>query len=337
MKPRGTSSALHAIARRSVAGAALLSHLAAALPGTAFAQGAPPPAAEAPTDADPEARARELKARGDGAIGEMRYTEALEAYDAAYRLAPTWEVLFNRGRAHQFLGHFPEALADFEKFAAEAPPPIRSKVPGIERIVADVRSRVGYLTVRSSVPGATVVLGDRVLGTTPLRARIGVSSGQEVLRATAPGHEPWERPLTIEGDGRELALELVLAPVGDGILRIESGTPGAVALVDGRRIGAVPVDVPVRPGEHVVTLEREDHETASQRARIEAGKTRLVRFDLVEEPGLHERWWFWAGIGVVVAGGVATAIIVTREKDPPVGDFSPGQVGVAGARPLLSF
>lgn len=319
---------------RIVAAAVLAAQIAIALPGSARAQAPASPAA--PTD-EARARAKDLKAQGDRAIGEMQYTEALAAYDASYRLSPTWEALFNRGRAHQFLGRYPEALADFERFAKEAPADIRAKVPGIDRIVSDVRGRVAFLTVKSTVTGARVVLGDRVLGTTPLPPRIGVATGMVVLEATAPGFEPSRRALELEGGGKELVLDLVLAPVGDGILRIESGTPGVVALVDQRRIGAVPVDVPAKPGEHVITLERPGWETASQRARIEPGKTRVVRFDLVEEPGVHETWWFWTGVGLVVAGGVATAIIVTREKDPPSGDFTPGQVGVAAARPLVSF
>jgi hypothetical protein len=338
-----------AAVKRAVAAVALSSHLLLALAGPAHAQVPPPspapPSAAAPPAAAPPpmegdaaaARARELKARGDKAIGEMQYTEALAAYDEAYRTDPTWEVLFNRGRAYQFLGRYPEALDDFDRFSREAPPPVRAKVPGIERIVADVRNRVAFLTIRSPVTGATVVLGDRVLGTTPLPPRIGVTAGTVVLKATAPGREASERALILEGGGKEVQIELVLAPTGDGILRIESGTPGAIASVDGRRIGAVPVDVPTSPGEHEVMLERDDYESASQRARADPGKTRLVRFDLVEEPGLHERWWFWTGVGLVVAGGIATAIIVTREKDAPTGDFSPGQVGVAGVPPMLSF
>lgn len=327
-----------AAVKRAVAAVALSSHLLLALVAPASAQELPvQPAVPSADGAGAAERARDLKARGDRAIGEMQYTEALAAYDEAYRTDPTWEVLFNRGRAYQFLGRYPEALDDFNRFAREAPPPVRAKVPGIERIVADVRGRVAFLTVRSAVTGATVVLGDRVLGTTPLPPRIGVNAGAVVLKATAPGREPSERSLTLEGGGKEVQVELVLAPTGDGILRIESGTPGAIASVDGRRIGAVPVDVPSAPGEHEVMLEREDYESASQRARVDPGKTRLVRFDLVEEPGLHERWWFWTGVGLVVAGGVATAIIVTREKDPPTGDFSPGQVGVASVRPLVSF
>lgn len=319
---------------RIVGGAVLAAQIALAVPGSALAQA--PAAPEATTD-EARARAKDLKSQGDRAIGEMQYTEALAAYDASYRLSPTWEALFNRGRAHQFLGRYPEALADFERFAAEAPADIRAKVPGIDRIVSEVRGRVAYLTIKSTVTGARVVLGDRVLGTTPLPPRIGVATGTAQLEATAPGHEPSRRPVKLEGGGRELIIDLVLAPVGDGILRIDSGTPGVVALVDDRRIGAVPVDVPAKPGEHVITLERPGWETAAQRARVEAGKTRLVRFDLVEEPGIHETWWFWTGVGLVVAGGVATAIIVTREKEPPNGDFAPGQVGVAAARPLLSF
>lgn len=319
---------------RIVTSALLAAQIAVALPGAARAQASAP--AEAASD-EARARARDLKAQGDRAIGEMQYTEALAAYDASYRLSPTWEALFNRGRAHQFLGRYPEALVDFELFARDAPPDIRAKVPGIDRIVSDVRGRVAFLTVRSTVTGARVVLGDRVLGTTPLPPRIGVATGAAELEATAPGHEPSRRALTLEGGGRELIVDLVLAPVGDGILRIESGTPGVVARVDDRRIGAVPVDVPASPGEHVITLERPGWETASQRARVEAGKTRVVRFDLVEEPGVHETWWFWTGVGLLVAGGVATAIIVTREKDPPSGDFTPGQVGIAAARPLVSF
>lgn len=318
--------------KRTVALLALSAHLASLAPGAALAQAAPP----APGEVDGATRGKDLKAEGDRAIGEMRYTDALAAYDAAYRASPTFEILFNRGRAYQFLGRNPEALADFEKFAKEAPPEVRAKVPGIDKIVADVRAKVAFLTVRSSIPGANVVLGDRVIGATPLTPKIGVSAGKVVLKATATGYEPYERALELEGGGKELVIELVMAPVGDGMVRIETGTPRAVASVDGRSVGVVPIEVPLRPGDHEVLLEADGYEPGSQRVRVDAGKTKLVRFDLVEEPGVHETWWFWTGVGLLVAGGVATAIIVTREKDPPTGDFSPGQVSVAN-RPLLSF
>ena len=41
---------------------------------------------------------------------------------------------------------------------------------------------------------------------------------------------------------------------------------GAIATVDGRRVGAVPVDVPAAPGDHEVTLSRDAYETALKQA-----------------------------------------------------------------------
>ncbi len=318
--------------KRAVALLIVASHLGMVAIGTprlAWAQ-------SSPSD-DKVEQSRALKADGDKAIGEMRYTDALSAYTRAYEANPTWEVLFNRGRASQFLGRYVEALADFESFLKSAPPEIKARVPGIEKIIADVRKQVSFVTIRCPVDGATVVLGDRVLGTTPLPARVGVNAGEGDLKVSAAGRETYVRHLQLEGGGTEVIVDVVLALVGNGLLRVESGTPGAVAFVDMLRIGAVPVEVAVKPGAHEIGLEAAGFVDASQTATSAAGITKVVRFDLVEETPVYATWWFWTGVGVVVAGGVATAIIVTREKDPPSGNFSPGQVSVASGRPLVSF
>ena len=328
--------------KRAVAALTLVSQLAVVLSTgslgvIAFAQ--PPPAETTPATAeapkDPSA-SQALKSEGDKAIGEMRYTDALAAYSRAYEANPTWEIRFNRGRAAQFVGKYPDALADFEAFARDAPADVRARVPGIDKIIAEVRTKVAYVTIRCPVDGATVVLGDRILGTTPLAKRIGVNAEEADLKVTATGHESYVRHLALAGGGTEVQVDVVLAAVGNGLLRIESGTPGAIAFVDATRAGAVPVEVSVKPGSHDVGLEAEGYVGSSQTAIGAAGATRIVRFDLVEETPVYATWWFWTGVGLVVAGGVATAIIVTREKDPPTGDFSPGLVQVSRA-PLLSF
>lgn len=328
--------------KRAVAVVTLISQLALAVslgtPSPAFAQPAEPaPAPPPPPPGAPGGDAVALKAEGDKAIGEMRYTDAYSAYSRAYQASPTWEIRFNRGRAAQFIGKYAEALADFEAFAKDAPADVRARVPGIDKIIADVKKQVAYVTIRCPVDGATVVLGDRVLGTTPLPKRIGVNTGETDLKVTASGYEGYVRHLALTGGGTEVQVDVVLAAVGNGLLRIESGTPGAIAFVDAVRAGATPVDVSVKPGSHEVDLEAEGYVGASQTALASAGATRVVRFDLVEEDPVYATWWFWTGVGLVVAGGIATAIIVTQEKDPPAGNFSPGQVSVAGGRPLISF
>jgi hypothetical protein len=49
-----------------------------------------------------------------------------------------------------------------------------------------------------------------------------------------------------------------------------------------------------------------------------------------ESPAIYTRWWFWTGVGAVVAGGVITALLVTRPSDPTPyrGDLTPGTVSV---------
>jgi hypothetical protein len=49
-----------------------------------------------------------------------------------------------------------------------------------------------------------------------------------------------------------------------------------------------------------------------------------------EPPPIYKRWWFWTGVGAVVAGGVVTALLVTRPSDPTPyrGDLNPGTVSV---------
>ena len=49
-----------------------------------------------------------------------------------------------------------------------------------------------------------------------------------------------------------------------------------------------------------------------------------------ESPAIYKRWWFWTGVGAVVAGGVVTALLLTRPSDPTPyrGDLTPGTVSV---------
>jgi hypothetical protein len=45
-----------------------------------------------------------------------------------------------------------------------------------------------------------------------------------------------------------------------------------------------------------------------------------------EAPLLVERWWFWAGVGVVVAGGVTATLLLTREPEDEAPAASLGTV-----------
>jgi hypothetical protein len=36
----------------------------------------------------------------------------------------------------------------------------------------------------------------------------------------------------------------------------------------------------------------------------------------IDQP-IYKKWWFWTGVGVVVAGGIVTAILLTRPSNSP--------------------
>jgi len=42
----------------------------------------------------------------------------------------------------------------------------------------------------------------------------------------------------------------------------------------------------------------------------------LASRQLAPTPPIHQRWWFWTGVGAVVAGTVLTLLIVNRDSNP---------------------
>ena len=72
----------------------------------------PPPALESRG-----ARAANLREQGNQAMLDMRYVDALSAYEQSLALAPEYlGALYSIARAHQLLGEFPEALSTLERF-----------------------------------------------------------------------------------------------------------------------------------------------------------------------------------------------------------------------------
>jgi hypothetical protein len=59
---------------------------------------------------------------------------------------------------------------------------------------------------------------------------------------------------------------------------------------------------------------------------LSLGDRRELDIELRKAPGLLSRWWFWTGVGVVVAAGAATAIALTIERDAPPGTFGNGKL-----------
>ncbi|MBM4363763.1 MAG: PEGA domain-containing protein, partial [Deltaproteobacteria bacterium] len=274
-------------------------------------------------------QAAALKAEGDRAMQSLRYADALEAYRGAAKLAPSPALRYNEGRALQALGRYPEALDALRAFALEAPAELRAKVPGLDALLADLQARVGTLELLTAPPGAVVVVRGAVVGRTPLARPIALNSGPAVVEITLAGYAPFRSEVTLRGGGA-LRLPVELVPLSNrGLLRVESPVSGARVFVDGRAVGTVPTELWLPAGAHEVVLRREGYDEAESRASITAGERRSLRIDLAETTPITARWWFWAGIGVTVAGGAALTAALLTERSPDEGSIPPGKLATA--------
>jgi hypothetical protein len=298
---------------------AVLFCLALAAPATAFAQ-TPAPATGAES-------AAAIKARGDQAMESLRYSEALSLYTEAYGISKDPALLYNEGRAHQALGNFPEALASFERFAAEASPELRAKVPKLDDLIADVKRHVASIVVRCRTQGARVLVRERVVGMTPLDKPLDVDSGHATIEVDVEGYEPFRRDVDLEG-GTQTVLDADLVPRKQtAFLRVTSSVPSAFVSIDGAPVGNVPIEETVKPGTHTVSLHRDGYEDTSSTVVLSMGEHKEVALDPAKNAPVYTRWWFWTGVGVVVAGGAVTAAALLTEKSASKGDaFTPNQV-----------
>jgi hypothetical protein len=296
-----------------------------------------------------EPSADELKTRGNQAMLELNYAEALVSYRAALAKNPSDLALhYNIGRAHQARGDYPAALDALVEFERSAPPETRAKVPSLGQLISDVRGRVGELNVHCSadvMKGIVTVAGptgdlEKVDGCTvrPKKVRVSLASKSATLevRLDSEAFQGQSLKVVVQGGGPAVDAALIVSSrTTSGILRIQAAPASAVIAVDGSPKGNSPVEVTIPAGSHVVDVTADGHEKAHVPVVLEAGGRRDLSLTLEKTPAITKRWWFWAGVGGAVATitTVVVILIVQPERDATRGTIDPGVVRA----PLVTF
>jgi hypothetical protein len=295
----------------------------------------PAPAVEpVAAEPSPEAREQALKATGDAAFLARDYVAALRAYDAAYALYPDARVLYNQARALQALGRHGEALRALNRFASVADATLRSRVSGLDELRAQLRARVTEVTVNVNEPGAEVIFGNQSLGVTPLAEPVLLEAGQATLRIVKEGFFPFERQLTLRGGGSETFEVNLSSTERNAKVSIASHVQGAMVSVDGRQVGHAPTEAMLSPGTHQIVAHRAGFADASTQVIVQAGQSRKITLDPIEQSSVLGQWWFWTAVGVVAAAGTTTAVLIARDRpQASSGSFNPSAVGA----PLVRF
>jgi hypothetical protein len=283
-------------------------------------------------DASATMSAEALKKQGDDAMDDLRYADALAAYEKAYALTPTPALLYNQARALQALNRHPEALDMFERFSAEAPPDLKAKVPQLAELIADERARVSTATIVCNVPGARVLVRERLVATTPVKGPLRVSAGKGFLDVIADGYEPYRKELEFPG-GDTVRIEVELRPKDKAGVLVVRALPGSHVFVDGTAAGNPPTETIVVAGSHHVRVTLEGYDDAETTTIVGVGTRKDVELDLRKIAPITAKWWFWTGVGAVVVTGVVVTAALLTERRAHSGDTSPGQVGA----PLFRF
>ncbi|NUO50729.1 MAG: PEGA domain-containing protein [Polyangiaceae bacterium] len=170
--------------------------------GTAYAQGKPAGSSD---------EASERFRAGVGFYKTRDYAAALVEFKRAYELAPNYRVLFNLGQTSQELNDYASALNAFEQYLAEGGKEVDAKRRAqVEGWIADLKKKVGTLSIETNVEGAEILVDDVSVGTTPLDKPVVVNAGRRKLSATATDHTPVQRMIDVAGqDEKTIKLELV--------------------------------------------------------------------------------------------------------------------------------
>jgi hypothetical protein len=186
-------------------------------------------------EASDTSQAADLRRRGNEAMDARRFGEALALYRQAHSLSQDAALLYNQGRALEGLGRYAEALAQLEKFDAEAAPALKARVPGLARMLAEVRSHVAFVDVKSNVAGAHVNMQGNDVGTTPLATTLKLDPGRATLEIVAEGYEPYRREIDLEG-GRTVVIDATLLPKPVPVSPPSQAAPVTAAPAESRAI-----------------------------------------------------------------------------------------------------
>jgi len=232
-----------------------------------------------------------------------------------------------------------------------APTPVKPRPPPVaDDDLTPISPMVakGELNVRvgSNLSGAVLSIDGKELGTLPLGAQ-SVNSGEHTVSVKRPGYAAFVKKVMVQG-GKTVDVDAKLTAVS-AVLSVQSDLAGAQVLINGRSIGAAPLnDVEIPPGPAEVAVVKGGFREETQKINFVAGKDYpiVVKFNssvagndrptntsltpvgvgpsspltgvsvAAAEP-ITNKWYFWAGIaaGVAVVATVSTVLGVGAYND----------------------
>lgn len=190
------------------------------------------------------------------------------------KIAPRAEIHWNLAACYLKLKDDEHAANHLREFVKSAPPgPDRQRAEQRLREI-DQRLSIGFVRVTSEPPAAEVFVDDEAnpAGRTPLDLKL--MNGRHRIRFVLGGYLEVMRPVNLRPREKTAVHVALVAKPNPPVLAVTANEKDVRVWVSGQpaKLG----EVIVRPGEHVVRVEKEGFEPWSRKILVEAGGRALV-------------------------------------------------------------
>jgi len=174
------------------------------------------------------------------------------------------------------------------------------------QVVLSEEDYLGWVEIKSNVPGADVFLDDKTVGAighTPYSGNF--KPGKHTFYVSADGYDEFtENVDVIAGEAAEVDAQLKGSPVGYLNLR-GAGIEKSEILVDGKTLcERGPCRKPVQEGTHTVTVRRSGYKPYTTRVDVQARTEISIRAQLSKKPGRGDAIAAYIASAVFAGGGI---------------------------------
>ncbi|MFO0552769.1 MAG: PEGA domain-containing protein [Polyangiaceae bacterium] len=234
----------------------------------------------------PEKWRKNWDAAGD-LFDDGNYEAALVEYQRIYTETQNPRVLFNIGVCWKERKYYAQAARNWEKQLAARDKLPKAEVERAENALETVRQFVTTLDLSSNQSGATLVIKDIEIGTTPFSAPIPIDVGPNTIALVKQGFARVERTVEVQKDSPvKLVLNMVPAEKTTTATIAVSGATGATIYIDGTEMGPAPFKGEVPTGRHTFEARLKGYLPGVETSEVAYGEP--LRLTLALRPELKE-------------------------------------------------
>ena len=216
--------------------------------------------------------------RGQQADKKRDWTAALAAYNEALAAKPTAAAQAGVANAHYQLQHTVEAYESYDEllktFGARLTRPQQTEA---ESRLKELATKTGSLSIRVDEAGASVLIDDVNVGSTPMPMFKRVVSGTRRVRIVKDGFLPIEESRPV-GANTTVTIEakLVREAIRGRLAVRETSGKNVRVIIDGNDVGSAPWEGELDPGKHAVMLRGDTLGSDTQTVEITRGQRQEI-------------------------------------------------------------